>query len=510
MNLWLKIHLPSFTVEHEGFAVKALDRATLYHSGEAEHLAAIEQLANAEYCQAVIVDADARTASFGRDYLGHYPLSFACTAQHLYISDNFARIYRALRADGVTPTLSEEAIALYFTMGFAPHGMSIFREITNCAASGYYRLYDGKVTRVSLFEPIEIGQSEALDGLRDAIECEVRRASALSDEIDVWCSGGLDSSIMATLFNADGAGANLLTLAYGREIEDELGDGERRFAEAVAAHTGVPLRGVELDCAGFAGTYQTFLRHHHMPVIDTPLVPKYQLAQSTRAVAITGEGGDNFFGGPKNATVTYAHQRQPHLSYGELYALAYHRFIGELPGILRNGEALRHYAIEYCEKLVGAYPGDLLRKLFYLNSFEKLSGLIFAESYYPGKLFGVRVRHPFASLSVYRAAFKLPDHTKFDFPKTKIALTKLYGPMLPDLIVRRKKSGTLIPLGHYLNGLDAQMFDLSALAESGLFSEALLDSIRAKAPGTLNHPLFLYSLLTLNHWIANLSKSTGD
>lgn len=510
---WIEIELDSFTVRQHGFDVRQLGAAGLYHSPGMREMRRIEDLRDIDYAQFVIVDKAQRSIRFGRDYLGHYPLSYALDERCLRISDCYEWLFRAVSRAGRRLQLSEPALALYFTMGFIPHGLSLYREIVNCEATGYYEWRAAAtqaVRRVGLFEPVPISASDCVAGIGMAIESEVRRIRSSGKRIDVWCSGGLDSSIMAMLCNAGGRQTDLLTLAYGAEVHASLGDGERRFVREVGRFTGASIRDVDLSPSRFEALHEVFVMHHPGPVIDFPLVPKYALARATHELAVTGEAGDTFFGGTKNAGIAYAVHRQPAVSLGEHYARAHHRFFSQLPVIFRNGQALQQFAVDYCSRLVQRYPGDVQRKLFYLNAHEKLASMIFAQSYVPSQLYGKHVVHPMASLDVYRAAFAVPDHRKFSYPASKIALVELYGARLPSLIVRRRKSGTQLPLQHYLRLFDRSKFDFSLLARTGLFRDELLD--RLAAPDNLDRvpPMFLYAFVTLNLWLHHKEKSHAD
>src|SRR5258706_246634 len=301
-TLFLEIDLETFEVEQDGFLARRMGERSMYTSAGLSHLERIGQLADSEYGQAVEVDRQQRSVSFGRDFLGHHPLSYATANGRLFISDSLQRLVHALGLNGVTATPSEEAIALYFSMGYVPPGFSAFREIDNSRAAGFYPWSKGSVRLTRQFEPLEVDEAASANDLAEAIESEISRIAVNAPAIDVWCSGGLDSSIMALRFNSGHRRADLLTLAYGREIHQQLGDGERRFAREVADACGARLREVNLHCRKFEDMHETFVRFHNSPVIDTPLPPKYALAEASRGLAITGEGGDNFFGGVKNTS----------------------------------------------------------------------------------------------------------------------------------------------------------------------------------------------------------------
>ncbi len=503
---WIEINLETFAVRQSGFSEHAAHGRAIFHSGSLGHATRIEDIKDAEYAQLVVVDTVSRTVAFGRDYLGHYPLTYGYTDQTLLISDSYSHVHGALRARGASFTISEEALALFFTMGFVPHGRSIYREIVNCEATGYYLWQNRSVRRVNLFEPIAISASESIGAIGEAIEAEVDRYAKQSDRIDIWCSGGLDSSIMAMRFNAKPRQADIITLAYGHAIHEQYGDGERRFARTVAQATQTHMRDVDLSPQQFDRMHTMFAETHNGPVMDFPLPPKYSLAQATRELAITGEAGDTFFGGTKNASIMYAHHKQPDAGLGRLYAVAHNRYFKHLKEIFKRGEQLETFAVEHCDKLTQAYPGDVQRKLFYLNSHEKLGGMIFAQSYFPSQVFGIRVRHPIASLGVYKASFAVPDHRKFSYPFSKIALIELYREQLPPVIVQRKKSGTQLPLAHYLKHFSPEKFDFSPLRETGFFRDAFLDKISAPSACETVPPLLLYACTTLNHWLKHKER----
>lgn len=473
---------------------------TLYLSQNAAPIDSVDELRDAEYAQAVELDPLRRTIRFGRDYLGHFPLLYACTAKTLCLSDDLGWILGVLKSEGVRLALSEEAIALYLAMGYVPAGMTIYREVVACEAHSLYRWRRGRVEKTSTFVPVEADAGCGLPELRSAIEADVARWAAGAPEIDVWCSGGLDSSIMACVFNADGRQAELLTIGYGRDIHETLGDGERSFAYSVADHCGARIREVELSARAFERSHERFAATHPIPVIDSCVPPKYALADASRGFVITGEGSDPLFGGPKNNTMIFAQSKGPAVNLGWHYAMSHARAFPLLGRLLRRGSALSQYVVDEMNGLLGRYPGELIRRLFYINTHVKAASLIFGESYYALRRRAGAVRHPYAGLAVYRAAFALEDRLKYSYPRDKLALHELYAGRLPRRIVERKKSGTVLPLRVYLRTFDPRKFDFAPLRESGLFAEVWLEHL-VETRETQEDIRPLYGLLTLSEWL---------
>ncbi|HLQ26457.1 MAG TPA: asparagine synthetase B family protein [Acidiferrobacterales bacterium] len=498
--MWLEIDIVTFALRQEGLQTRALAASTLYTSPGLEALPSAKGLADAEYGFAIEVDARSREVVFGRDYLGHYPLFYACTNDGLLLSDDIHLIIDRLKRNGTTLTVSEEAVGFYFATGYIPQGMTLFREISACENASLYHWKNRRIVRESLFVPIEEDPNFSLAELGRCIEAEVARLARTSDQIDVWCSGGIDSSIMARCFNNNGWKADVLTLGYGEEITEIYGDGEIRFAQEMADACGVPLRFAELNGKSYAAIYDQFTKNHYGPVIDTDVLPKYVLASVTRDLAITGEGGDPLFSGAKNNTVLYAHERAAHVSLAAIYTAAHKRFDRRLEKILTHGQDLKLLVVEHFDKLLASFPGSLVRKLFYLNTFVKQGGLIFPNEYYAAKCYGVWSRHPLTSLSVYKAAFRLSDNKKYVYPTGKLALIELYKNQLPESIWRRKKSGTRVFLDYYVKQVVPGKVNLDILANTNLCNDSFLDEMINTNLGD-TEPLLLHALLTLNTWL---------
>jgi asparagine synthetase B (glutamine-hydrolysing) len=509
--MYLHVDLNTFSVSQEGLEVRRIpDNGRVLYTSAGLSIGGVKELRGAEYGHAIEVDAAARTIKFGRDYLGHFPLIYATAGNCFCISNDMGHVVKVLRGAGIKPRLAAEALALYFTMGYIPNALTVYREISMCEGQSIYQWRNGTVSRESLFEPVEVRKDRGLADLEAAIEEDVRKWAAANPVIDVWCSGGLDSSIMAQRFNDDGRKASLLTLGYGEQIHTRYGDGERSFAYEVALACNAPIRDVTLDSPGFEAAHAAFVATHHMPVIDTCVPAKYALAGASRKFVITGEGSDPLFAGPKNNLMLYARLRNPALPLGWLYAIAHGRFATKLDEIFEDGNELSRFVTDYLGSLFDRYPGDLLRKLFYLNIHVKAASLIFTESYYACGSGRIPARHPYSALNVYRTAFELEDQHKYRYPKDKLALKAIYGDRIPASITNRRKSGTMIPLIHYLNDMAPGRGDLSALRESGLFKEDLLDRMSVLS-ACESSPLMVHALYTLNEWLTDKGgKSHAD
>lgn len=496
--MWLSVRIEDFAVTHQGLKSRPSGAARMYFS-PGLNIEKIEDLRHVEYGQAIHVDVVSRTIKFGRDYLGQYPLLYALTDDYLYISDHVGEIRRALKQAGERVSISEEAVALYLIMGYVPQGMTLYQQIVACENATIYTLRKGRVSAQRIFEPVEIRHGVTDAELHQAIRGSV--AGFIGDgEVDVWCSGGIDSSSMAWETCRATSHAELLTLSYGSSIERLYGNGEVPYARLMANTCGAKLREARLNDSAFQRVYADFLSDHIGPVIDTCAIAKYALAETSRSFALTGEGGDPLFGGVKNDFIMFAMAKNPGADIGLVYAQSHRRFLGNLNQLMHRGDELKDFAAGYLRRLVDRYPGDLLRKLFYLNTFEKQGGMIFPESYYPGAKYGVNIRHPLTSMGVYETAFAMPDSLRYVYPSGKLALMRLYQGHLPEEVLSRKKSGTLMPLRHYLTNFPEEYYDLSSLYGLEMFQQKSIQALFS-FDVIVKDPLLLHTLITLNAYI---------
>jgi len=491
------------TCHTQGLIAQKSDQCMLYVANEKPLLNSITDLTHAEYQIGIELDTVQRKVRFGRDYLGHYPLYYAFARHEIIISDEISQIIGWLKQRNITPAVSETTVALFLSMGYIPQDYSLYKEIHSCRNTSLYEWKAGHVIHSDLFTPVPVETDCVVSDVGAVLEREIDQILASEEDVEVWCSGGLDSSIVAMLCNRNGRSVDLLTLEHIGEFRQGFGDGELPFAIELQNHLKTNLHKVEFSPSSFNNSFYDFLSLHPTPVLDPVVTPKYMLARKTRSLGLTGEGGDPLFAGVKNNTVCYMQEKNPELSPGVIYALAHQRFYSQLPQLLKHGRELAEIVDRYLLALWNKYPGTALRKLFYMNTLEKQGGMIFPKNYYAAKYGGVRVRHPLTSLEMYKTAFALDDGQKYRYPHGKLALTSLYGKQLPESIINRRKSGTLVPMDVMLKYIHSGQPDFTILMQSGLFDEESLHAISQQNVSRMdNCSVFLiYALTCLTKWL---------
>ncbi|MEM9585556.1 MAG: asparagine synthase (glutamine-hydrolyzing) [Pseudomonadota bacterium] len=224
----------------------------------------------------------------------------------LYVTQNeagfaFASDVRALRDLGYGDDLDQEALALYLMLGYVPAPRSIWSGIEKLEAGTTLLWTADREARKSTYwsAPTETDFEQSVPDLEDLID-EVVEEHLLSDvPLGLFLSGGIDSSVIAASIAGMGhhkADITALTVAY----PDVATGDEAPVAERTAKILGMDLHRLELGARNIpsfkeaAGTLDEPLAYN--AVVSQTAISELA-AQTGLKVVLTGDGGDEVFGG---------------------------------------------------------------------------------------------------------------------------------------------------------------------------------------------------------------------
>ncbi len=245
-----------------------------------------------------IWDEKQRQLVLVRDRLGIKPLFY-------YQQDgalSFASELKALIADpGITLSLDETAIYDFFTYRYIPTPKTIYQNIKKLPPGHYAIFKDEKFTLKQYWDPsFEKGDSITVDEaqykIRDKLS-EVVNLHLIADvPVGVMLSGGLDSSTLCALA-AQNMSESLHTFSIGFDVKEHS---ETEYASIVAKQYGTNHHELTVT-REMAEAYQEKVRSlYDEPFADSSSIPTYfvsRLARDNVTVALSGEGGDEIFGG---------------------------------------------------------------------------------------------------------------------------------------------------------------------------------------------------------------------
>jgi asparagine synthase (glutamine-hydrolysing) len=251
-----------------------------------------------------VYDALERTVLLARDRLGVKPLYYLRTPRTLA----FASELRAIRnVAGFPGTLDEAALAIYFRMGAVPDWTSVFPGVRKLPPGSWVRL---PVDELAAPEPTRywdlpaVGEDDGRneDAWLDEIDATLLDATRLRLQADVpigvFLSGGIDSGLVASAAARQVPGLACFTVGFRGEAEDETA-----LATATAAHIKARLVTLDVDLRRGMGELPTIMGHFDEPMADTSALPTALICAQAReqlVVVLTGDAGDEVFGGYRN------------------------------------------------------------------------------------------------------------------------------------------------------------------------------------------------------------------
>src|SRR5581483_2449203 len=247
-----------------------------------------------------IWDARRRALFIARDRFGKKPLYYAEVAGGIV----FGSELKCLRDCGVPLEIDDEAFRLYFLLSYIPDPWSPYKAVRKLPPGSWMRCYaDGRREQGvywKLPEPAEdapagLTEDEAAARVRELFDESVRLRLIADVPLGAFLSGGIDSSsIVASMAMQTSEPVKTFSIGFEEAAYNEL-----PYARMVAEKYGTDHHEyvVRPDSIELVSN---IARHFDEPFADTAAIPTYivsQLAVRDVKVVLTGDGGDEIFGG---------------------------------------------------------------------------------------------------------------------------------------------------------------------------------------------------------------------
>jgi asparagine synthase (glutamine-hydrolysing) len=432
---------------------------------------------------AAIWDAPRRRLVLARDRYGIKPLYY----RHVGGELRFASELRALPRGEV----DLDALEAFLAFNSIPAPYSIFRDVRKLPAGHVLVWEDGEVSLERYARPGPAAEDELRTGDEAEIVEELRarlrdsvRAHLLSDvPVGVLLSGGVDSAVLAALAAQETPEpVHTFTIGFAERSFDERDDARLVAERYGTAHHELLVRPEpELLLRALAEAFDE-------PFADSSALPTYlvsQLAAEHVKVALSGEGGDELFGGYYTyvADLTADHlaplarlvrplvealpasTRKASLDYkAKRFVRAAH-----LPPLERHHGWKEIFSAEARAELTGRHaafdPVDVYRARYSETAgapeLARLQDVDFGVYLVDDLLVktdrasmahSLEARVPFLDPLVTNLAFTLPTRLKVRGLAKKVLLRKAAEPLLPAEVVHGRKRGFSIPAAAWLRG----------------------------------------------------------
>lgn len=526
------------------------DTETLVHLYEQQGTEGLERLRGMfAYC---IWDARNRKILLVRDRFGKKPLYYAKTSTGFY----FASELKCLRAAGVPLDLDRDALRLYFRFGNVPDPYSPFQSIRKlmpgcwieCSADG--AVEQGAYWRLPAFsDENQTGllQEQAAERVRDLFD-EAVRIRLISDvPLGAFLSGGIDSSlVVASMALQSREPVKTFSIGFEESAYNEL-----PYARLVAQKYKTEHHDIVVRPDSVSLIYK-LVRHYDEPFGDSSAIPTYLVSEFAARhvkVALSGDGGDEFFAGytivgdvqrfrfldraPRilRQLISYTADRLPYFAHGKNFLhmvgsqSPLDRYFNQnfTPYFLRkrmlNPEWMLPEDVGVLKQLLPdsflADSADVLSQGMYFEATTILTGDFLVKVDRASMAASLEVRCPFLDQRLAEFATRIPVSWKWQNGKGKKILLDALGDRLPPELLTRGKMGFGVPLDQWFRGPLRELVHDTLLSQSflnrGMVSpEFIRYLLEEHASGRRSNHHQMYQLLMLELWFKNLEESMSS
>lgn len=474
-----------------------------------------------------IWDHRTKTLLLARDRAGEKPLFYAKVRGEVLFASELQCL---LRHPDLSRELDRDALTEYLALGYIPEPRTAFAAIRRVPAGTYMTFRGDAEETVRYWDPAKfatriISPQAAVQETQRLIETAVTKQVMSDVPVGVFISGGLDSSILATLASkAIGVDkVHTFSAQFAEESYDESGDAAVLARQMRTKH--VPVR---TDEETLLDALQNVTMRVAEPLADPAILPTFLLARAAREhvkVILSGEGADELFGGYPTYLghkLAPKYEALPSFVRGGISRIVHavppsgkkvtfeyllKRFVedAERPWSERH---LRWFGSGLTERVpqLDAPGSDPLSGAMLLDYRSYLRDNLLVKVDRATMLSSVEARAPYLDRDVTAFALSLPTDLRVRRFTTKWVLKKAAEKWLPHDVIYRRKRGLSVPIAGWINhGLRAEVDRLLAparLREHGLVDEARVTAMLAEhRANRANHAKALWTVVMLEYWL---------
>jgi asparagine synthase (glutamine-hydrolysing) len=541
------------------------------HSDTEVLLAAIEILgldktlahANGMFAFAVW-DRESRTLTLARDRMGEKPLYVAWIGNAIAFCSEPAALRFVPEWNG---DIDERAVGYLLRYGYIPAPLSIYNGVFKLPAAHTIRLSRNDIGSAPSFDEF-LDKCECYWSLHDKVSDGINNPIAADDDavqtalesllaesirlrmvadvpVGTLLSGGIDSTLVTALMQAQSP-RPIKSFTIGFE-ENEFD--EAQFSRPIANHLGCDHTEVILSPQDALDIIPRLPDIYNEPFADASQIPTVlisAIARKSVTVGLSGDGGDELFGGYaryrigtqfwkllKWTTPTFRNRMgqllgRPFdkvrsdvaedwrlLPYFKLWRLGRRLAAASLEDYYNN-----LLSLSLCSDISSNWPAgipllsqnhgipqglDTEQQMMYMDQMSYLPDDILVKSDLASMAASLELRIPLLDHHVVEFAWRLPARLRRQGKNGKMPLRRLLYNYVPKELIDRPKMGFNIPLDAWLRGpLKEWMLDLTApnsLRHGHLNEQSVVTIVKQHISGQANHGYALWPILMFQAWI---------
>ena len=441
-----------------------------------------------------IYDDNIKKTFIARDFFGEKPLYFTKNEHRIIWASELKSIIRVLN---YKPELSKTGLSLYFQLTYIPAPYTIYENIHKLEANHYMEI-DAENFSIKTIEinqkfskdiSPDIAFKEAKNLTHDLVVNSVSSRSIADVPLGTFLSGGVDSSIVSwALANQTAKKIDTFSIGFDKKSFDES-DKSRTVAKIINSNHHEFIVSAE----DLKDNVHSILLNFDEPFADSSSLPTYLVANKTRQhvkVALTGDGGDEVFGGynkyyigklntryssfiPEKVHNTIKEFSEPFLAtkddkrgyrfkakrllnainydgdfYYNIVSLAYQP--DELNKYLHS-HILDNSPLNYYKNKVGS-NNQTLTDFRNIDKILSLEGDMLVKVDRTSMLTSLESRAPFLNKKLWNFTSQLPESYLMKGWNKKFLLKESFKQYFPKGFLDKSKKGFGVPVGDWLRG----------------------------------------------------------
>jgi asparagine synthase (glutamine-hydrolysing) len=459
-----------------------------------------------------VYDQRTRELFAARDRLGKKPFFYAVLGGTLH----FASEIKSLQQSPLwSPAVDLDQLETYLTLGYTIAPDTMYSAVKQIEPGHWLQVRNGDIVSrqywdITQFDDLIVSDADAIQQIEVHLDARVQERLESEVPLGAFLSGGIDSGLVVSSMSKAGADPLVTaTVGFNERDHNELEPAALTAARYRTSHHGSIVE-PRLD-----QVFDPIVKAFDQPFADSSVVPTYYVSREARrhvTVALSGDGGDETFGGYTFRYIPHGLEdrvrRMLPASVGRASGALGSRWprSKRLPRALRIGTYLENlsrdaasaYYFDLCfmnpfdaRALLGKGPAnpsesatyeavtapyrrcpspDAVQRAEYADVKVYLPNDVLAKVDRMSMQHGLEVRCPLLDRRLVELAFRLPQSQKRAARTGKHLLKEIARRRLPAALLSRPKQGFSAPVGSWIAG-----------SYAGVFREEVLSSRAALA-----------------------------
>ncbi|MCX7749874.1 MAG: asparagine synthase (glutamine-hydrolyzing) [Clostridia bacterium] len=518
------------------------DTETILHAYEEYGVKCLDKL-NGMFAFA-IYDIKENELFIARDRAGEKPLYYYKDDERLIFASELKSIIKVFN---IKKEINQKALNQYFSFTYIPAPLTIFKGIYKLEAAAYILLKNGEFHKANYWDivPQENGFIQDYETckrkLRESLFWSVEEKMISDVPLGAFLSGGIDSSIIVGVMSKLSS-KPVETFNIGFKIKDFDESGK---AKVVAERNKTNHHIHYLDYDDTMDALETILGTFDEPFADSSSIPTYFVSKFARehvTVVLTGDAGDELFGGYSKYLINY---------YSDIY--------NKIPGVIRKSileklvyklpdknsftrkvrKVIENSSQETFSKrlalmqlgfkegaradllkqgLIDSSSNDFVREVYdKYETFDELTKTLYTDFRIVlegdmlvkvdrmSMLNSLETRVPLLDKNILELAFKIPPEFKIRGKEQKYILKDTFSDIIPKEVLKKGKQGFAVPIGEWFKGplkesllrvLSKEFIDQQGIFNYGFIKRLIEDHLNEK----VNYAYPLWALYVFQNW----------